>query len=203
MLGKKRNQSAVISIPVAVLILLAAGCGPSKPVIKRVTPDKGLIGTGFKIRGTFFGKTQEKSTVTIASKKTNVVSWSDTTITATVPLTLTAGTYPVVVKTTGGPSNKVSYTVYATFTGPTPLPAMLEFLKSRKVVTKGLTFTAVATSKTDPTWKLDKAVASDGTTYYFLFHKTKDGWTIKDFGTGFTADQMKIVGAPGDLKPPS
>jgi len=40
-------------------------------------------------------------------------------------------------------------------------------------------------------------------TYYFLVRKTKDGWTIKDFGTSLTADQMKIDGAPSDLKPPT
>jgi len=55
----------------------------------------------------------------------------------------------------------------------------------------------------DPNWKLDKAEKTDGTTYYFLFYKTADGWTLIDFGSGFTADQMKIDGAPGDLRPPT
>ena len=141
--------------------------------------------------------------MTVGGKKSAILSWSETSIRATVPAVLTAGTYPVVVTTVGGPGNKVSYTVFATFTGSTPLPAMLEFLKNRKVNTKGVVFTAVATSKVDPTWKLDKAVTSDGTTYYFLFRKTKDGWTIKDFGTSLSADQMKVDGAPSDLKPPA
>jgi hypothetical protein len=203
MLGTKRTRFAAIGTATALLILLASGCGPGKPVVKSVNPNKGLIGTGFKVSGISFGKTQLKSTVTVGGKKSTVVSWSDTSITATVPLTLTAGTYPLVVKTAGGPGNKVSYTVYATFTGSTPLPAMLEFLKNRKIDTTGMNFAVVATSTSDPNWKLDEAVASDGKTYYFLFHKTKDGWTIKDFGTTLTADQMQIDGAPGDLKPPS
>ncbi len=203
MLGMKRSQVAAICIAMALLMVVVVGCGASKPVIKSVTPNKGLVSTGFKISGKYFGKTQNKGTVTVGGKKSIVVSWSDTSIAATVPALLRAGGCPVVVKTAAGPSNKVTYTVFATFTGPTPLPAMLEFLKNRKVNTKGIVFTAVATSKVDPTWKLDKAVASNGTTYYFLFRKTTDGWTIKDFGTSLTADQMKTDGAPGDLKPPT
>jgi len=203
MLGMKRSQSAAIFIAMALLMVIAAGCGASKPVIKSVKPNKGLIRTGFKISGTLFGKTQVKSTVTVGGKKSTVVSWSDTSITATVPTILHAGSYPVVVTTKGGPSNKVTYTVFATFTGSTPLPAMLEFLKNRKVDSKGMTFTAVATSKTDPTWKLDKAAKTGGPTYYFLFHKTVDGWTLIDFGSSLTAEEMRIDGAPSDLKPPT
>ena len=203
MLGMKRSQITAIWIAMLLLVVVAAGCGASKPVIKSVKPNKGLVRTGFKISGTFFGKTQDKSTVTVGGKKSIVVSWSDTSITATVPLTLHAGSYPMVVTTDGGPSNKVTYTVFATFTGSSPLPAMLEFLKNRKIDSEGMSFSVVATSKMDPNWKLDKAEKTDGTTYYFLFYKTADGWTLIDFGSGFTADQMKIDGAPGDLRPPT
>jgi hypothetical protein len=203
MLGMKRSQITAIWIAMALLVVIAAGCGASKPVIKSVKPNKGLVRTGFKISGTFFGKTQDKSTVTVGGKKSIVVSWSDTSITATVPTILHAGSYPVVVTTVGGPSNKVTYTVFATFTGSTPLPAMLEFLKNRNVDSKGVSFTTVATSKMDPTWKLDKAAKTGGPIYYFLFRKTSDGWTIIDFGSSFTADQMRIDGAPSDLKPPT
>ena len=202
-LGMKRSQSTAICTAMALLMVIVVGCGASKPVVKSVRPNKGLVRTGFKISGTFFGKTQDKSTVTVGGKKSIVMSWSDTSITATVPTTLQAGSYPVVVTTGGGPSNKVTYTVFATFTGSTPLPAILEFLKNRKVDTKGMSVTVVATSKVDPTWKLDKAAKTGGPTYYFLFRKTTDGWTIIDFGSGFTADQMRIDGAPSDLKPPT
>lgn len=206
MVTGRRASSVGIGVAIALLALMAlllVGCGPGKPVIKTVAPDEGLIGTGFKITGTSFGKTKEKSTVTVGGKKATLVSWSDTSIKATVPLTLTAGKYPVIVKTAGGSSNKSSYTVYATFTGSTPLPAMMEFLKNRKIDTKGMNFTVVTTSTINPNWKLDKAVSSDGTTYYFLFRKTKDGWTIKEFGETLTAEQMKTVGAPTDIKPPT
>jgi hypothetical protein len=203
MVVTKRTQVVALCVGLLLLLAVATGCGTSKPVIKSVTPSKGLAGTGFKVSGTIFGKTQGKSTVTVGAKKSIIVSWSETSITATVPRTLRAGTYPVVVTTSAGPSNKVSYTVFATFTGSTPLPAMLEFLKNRNIDTKGMSFTAVATSKMDPTWKLDKAAKSGGPTYYFLFRKTTDGWTIVDFGPGFKADQMKIDGAPSDLQPPA
>jgi uncharacterized protein (TIGR03437 family) len=203
MLGVKIKHSTAICVALALLMLIAAGCGTSKPVIKSVKPNKGMVRTGFKISGTDFGKTKEKSTVTVGGKKVTTLSWSDTSIKTTVPIGLSAGSYPVVVTTAGGPSNKVTYTVYATFTGETPLPAMLEFLKNRKIDTKGMSFTVMATSKVDPTWKIDKAAKEGGPTYYFIFRKTTDGWTIVDFGTSFTTEQMRTVGAPSDLKPPT
>jgi uncharacterized protein (TIGR03437 family) len=198
-----RTSRSVAVLIAAVLLLVAAGCGAPKPVIKSVKPDEGLIRTGFKISGTSFDKTQKKSTVTVGGKKAPVLSWSDTSIEATVPIKLRAGKYPVVVTTDGGPSNKVTYTVFATFTGSTPLPAMLEFLKNRKIDTEGMSFSVVATSARNPDWKLDKAEKAGEPTYYFLFHKTADGWTLVDFGTDFTAEEMKIDGAPSDLKPPT
>lgn len=202
MSGTTRRLSVAVLIT-AVLLPAAAGCGPGKPVIKSVKPDKGLIRTGFKISGTAFGEKQGKSKVTVGGQKSPVLSWSETSIQATVPVKLHAGKYPVVVTTEAGASNKDTYTVYATFTGSTPLPAMLEFLKNRKIDTGDMTFSVVATSEVNPNWKLDKAEKTDGTTYYFLFRKTADGWTLIDFGTGFTTEQMRIDGAPSDLKPPT
>lgn len=202
--GMKKSLSATVLIATALLLVpTAAGCGPGKPVINAVKPDEGLIRTGFKISGTAFGETRRKSTVTVGGRKAPVASWSDTSIKATVPIKLTAGRYPVLVTTDGGPSNEKTYTVFATFTGSTPLPAMLEFLKNRKIDTKDMTFSVVATSKIDPSWKLDKAEKEGEPTYYFLFRETADGWTLIDFGTGFTAEQMRTVGAPSDLKPPT
>jgi uncharacterized protein (TIGR03437 family) len=203
MLLVKKRWIAGVCLAMALSVVIAAGCGPSAPVIKSVKPNKGLVRTGFKISGTDFGKTKGKSTVTVGGKKATTVSWSDTSVKATVPVTLHAGSFPVVVTTEGGPSNKVNYTVYATFTGETPLPAMLEFLKNRKVDTEGMEFSVVATSKVDPTWKIDKAAKEGEPTYYFIFRKTTDGWTIMDFGTSFTTEQMRTVGAPSDLKPPT
>lgn len=200
----KLTQFSAGSIALALLFALAlvSGCGASKPVISSVKPDKGLIGTGFEVKGEQFGETGKKRAVTVGGKKAEVESWSDTAITAIVPLTLKAGKHPVIVTTEAGPSDRNSYTVYATFTGETPLPAMLEFLKNRKIDTTGMTFEVVTTSKLDPEWKLDRAVAPDGETYYFLFRKTSDGWTIKEFGTTLTRKQMRTVGCPDDVEQP-
>lgn len=187
---------ALIALP-AVL----AGCGPAKPVINSVKPDRGLIGTAFRVTGENFEKTRRKSTLTVGGKKAEIVSWGENSVTAAVPISLTAGKYPVVVTTEGGPSNKGAYTVYATFTGSTPLPAMLQFLKNRKIDTEGMKFDVVATSK-DSNWKIDNAVAPDGTTYYFLFRKTSDGWTIKDFDRKLTEERLRFLKAPGDLEAP-
>ena len=199
----KRSQVIAICIVLMLLLAVVAGCGASKAVIKSVTPKEGLVGTGFKISGASFGKTQDKSTVTVGGKKAGIASWSDTSITATVHKSLIAGSYPVAVVTGAGTSNKVTYTVLPTFTGLSPLSAMLSFLMVRGVNTAAMSFSVVATSKTEPDWKLDKAVKTGEPTYYFIFHKVAEGWNIVDFGTRFTAEQMKVDGAPSDLQPPT
>src|SRR5450756_763304 len=82
MLGMKRSQVAAICIAIVLLMVVVVGCGANKPVIKSVTPNKGLAGTGFKVSGQYFGKAQGKSTVTVGGKKSTIISWSDTSITA-------------------------------------------------------------------------------------------------------------------------
>lgn len=206
MRGRKTRLFLSIFVAAALLqavsVLAGCGCGPSKPVISSIEPDRGLIGTGFRLKGTDFGETVRKSVVTVGGKRAQVQSWSETAIKALVPLTLRAGKHAVTVRTEAGPGNQVSYTVYATFTGETPLPAMLEFLKNRKIDTTDVKFEVVSTSELDPEWKLDRAVAPDGTVYYFLFRKTADGWTIKEYGTSLTEERMRTVGSPGDIKAP-
>jgi hypothetical protein len=114
---------------------------------------------------------------------------------------MAAGNYSITVTTSGGTSNKVSFTVEPSFTGSSPQPAMMNYLKSKGVDTTGMSFSVVATSKIDPNWKLDKATGASQGTSYFLFHKDSGGWAIVDYGTNLTADQLKADGAPSDIPP--
>jgi len=195
----RRYQAVLAAVALVVLLVLAAGCGASKPVVKSVAPKKGFQRTGFVITGTGFGATQGKSTVHLGSKTAKASSWTATAITASVPADMTGGNYSVTVTTDGGVSNKVSFTVEPAFTGSSPLPAMMNYLKSNSVDTNGMTFTVVTTSKTDPNWKLDKATGASQGTSYFLLHKDSTGWSIVDYGTKLTAAQLKADGAPKDI----
>jgi len=199
MLVMKRTHAVVFAPVFVLLLVLAAGCGVSKPVVKSVAPKTGFPGTGFKIAGTDFGTAKGKSTVRMGSKTLTTSSWSATGIATGVPKDMTAGNYSVTVTTSGGTSNKVAFTVEPSFTGSSPLPAMMNYLKSKSVDTNGLSFTVVTTSKSDPNWKLDKATRASQDTSYFLFHKESGGWAIVDYGTDLSADQLKLDGAPSDI----
>jgi len=199
MLIMNKNRAVLVTLFLVALLALAAGCGTSKPVVKSVAPKTGFQLTGFKITGTDFGATQGKSTVHLGSKTLKAASWSATSITASVPSDMSGGTYGITVTTGGGTSNKVSFTVEPSFTGSSPLPVMMNYLKSNSVDTSGMSFTVVTTSKNDPNWKVDKATGTSQGTSYFLFHKDSAGWSIVDYGTKLTADQLKADGAPSDI----
>lgn len=197
----RRSLTAAACAALLFALFASAGCGQGKGVIKSVTPKKGLAGTGFKISGSSFGKTGGRSAVTVGGRKAKVVAWGDTSIRAVVPEKLKAGAHRVVVVNAGGKSNAASYTVHPTYSGSTPLPAMASWLKSEGINVSGYEYSVVATSAIDPEWKLDKAAKPGSRTYYFLFHKKTDGWTIVDVGERLTASQVKLAGAPADLKP--
>lgn len=201
MLIMRKTQAVVVTLVLVALIALASGCGASKPVVKSVAPKEGFPGTGFKVTGTDFGESQGKSTVHLGSKTVTASSWSTTKISASVPKDLAAGSYSITVKTGGGTSNKVSFTASPSFTAESPLPAMQNYLKTKGVDTTDMSFSVVATSNIDPNWKLDIATGAGQDTSYFLFHKDSGGWTIIDYGTDLTADQLKADGAPSDIPP--
>jgi hypothetical protein len=91
--------------------------GPSKgknfkvplPAITSLSPTSGTIGTTVTINGKYFGATQ--GTVSFNNTGAAVSSWSDTSITCTVPKGATTG--PVVVTNEVGPSKGKNFTVRA------------------------------------------------------------------------------------------
>ena len=72
-------------------------------------PSPGVVAGTLTLQGLGFGSSQGTSTVTVNGVSASVSSWSDTSISATVPAGATTG--PVVVTTAGPASNGLSYTI--------------------------------------------------------------------------------------------
>ena len=85
--------------------------GPA-PVIRKLKPGLGAVGTVVKIKGAHFGVSQGDSTVTFNGVSAEPVSWSDTKIKAAVPAGASTG--PVVVTVNGQASSGIEFTVTAT-----------------------------------------------------------------------------------------
>lgn len=197
----RRTQAGIVLV-IAILLVFVGGCGGSKPVIKSLNPKSGLAGIEFKLSGTGFGQKQGKSAVHVGTKTADISSWSETSISASVPSSLSSGRSSVSVVTATGTSNKVNFSVIKPVTASSPLQAMVNYLKSKGIDTTDISFEVVSVSKTDPNWKVDKASKTGKPTEYFLVHKVSDGWTVIDYGKSFTTTKMKADGAPSDLAPP-
>src|SRR5712672_1445949 len=79
----------------------------------------GLTGTQVTITGSGFGAAQGNSVVTLNSTPVTITSWSDTSISCTVPTGATTGPLVVTVAPSMVNSNPVTFTVLST-TLPTP-----------------------------------------------------------------------------------
>jgi len=80
------------------------------PHTNSISPTSGPVGTLVAISGSNFGSTQGSSTVSLGTTAATVSSWSDTQIIATVP-SLSVGTYDVMITTSAGSSNLVSFQI--------------------------------------------------------------------------------------------
>jgi hypothetical protein len=97
--------------------------GPLVPGITSLTPASGNAGTSVVIGGGNFGASQGTSTVTFNGVAAGVVSWSNTSITAIVPAM--ANTGPVIVSTSAGASNSMTFTVTNASNGGMSIPLNL------------------------------------------------------------------------------
>jgi len=106
------NTPAVTpAIPSATPVPLAAS--PATPPINPlVTPALGPHGTTATINGAGFGTTQGSNTITVGGASAEVVTWSDTSITFTVP-SVPVGPVSVVVNVNGVASNAAPFNVTA------------------------------------------------------------------------------------------
>jgi hypothetical protein len=67
------------------------------PIIRGITPSSGPVNTQVQISGSGFGATQGTSAIKIGAIAPNVVSWSDSQITATLPAATVTGAVQVTV----------------------------------------------------------------------------------------------------------
>lgn len=88
------------------------------PQISSLVPSNGPTGTSAIISGSNFGTTQGTSTVTFNGVTATPSSWSNTSITVTVPSGVTTG--PVIVTAGGVASNGVTFTVSPAINSLTP-----------------------------------------------------------------------------------
>jgi len=87
----------------------ASGGGTTSPGIVALSPSSGPTGIAVTISGGNFGSTQGTSSVTFGGVAATATSWSNNSITATVPANALTG--DVVVTVSGVASNAVTYTV--------------------------------------------------------------------------------------------
>ncbi|MHB1685622.1 MAG: cellulase family glycosylhydrolase, partial [Bacilli bacterium] len=116
--------------------------GTTAPAISSLSPTSGAPGTSVTISGTNFGTTQGSSTVDFGSTAGTATSWSDTSITATVP-SVAAGSTSVTVDVGGQVSSAAAFTVT---TSATPASISVTPLQlSATSVAAGGTLTGTAT----------------------------------------------------------
>ena len=212
------RRTVVYSISIFLMVFLAlaltSGCGcgdkkSSEPKISSVTPNSGAPGTEVKIAGENFGSSQGTSAVHIEEKSCGVVSWSSEQITIKVPSGLKEGSHRITVLTGSGKSSKMAFTVISApeqqernqgeVEHPTPMSAMLDYMKKNGIDSTGYTFSVYKTSKEDPNWKIDIASKTGQSPIYFVLHKVNNNWTVVDHGNAFTAAELQADGIPSDL----
>ena len=114
-------------------VLFTVPAPPSLPTLTSLTPSNGPTGISVVVAGTNFGATQSTSKITFDGFAAMVISWSDTSITATVPST--ANTGPVQVTTAAGASNTLTYTVTNPSNGGTGGPLNLLLIPAESFAT--------------------------------------------------------------------
>jgi len=212
---KTPTIKSVVSILVLLgMLLIPLGCGEKaeKPTVTGISPNSGTPGSVVQVFGSKFGDAQGESVVHVGEKVAEVLSWSDTVIAIKIPQGLAATTQGISVLTQAGESNEFDFRVElpkpeqeprrseGQIENPTPLSAMLAFLKKEGIVPSGWTFSIVKLSSLDPNWKIDDARKPDGKILYFLLKNVQGNWSVVDYGQTFTPDEMKSDGAPNDLQ---
>ena len=214
MKGSKWTAVMALCVLAVLVLTLAAGCGKkaNAPELSVLDPNTGPEGTIVRIIGANLGASQGTSVVHVGTKVADPLAWSDTLVTIRIPSGLDNAAQGVTVLTPDGESDEVDFTVSSSskpnppapnpgdIEHPTPVSAMLDFMKKNGINTSGWTFSVVKASASDPTWKIDEAVKSGQKTLYFLLHQVKSSWTVVDYGTAMTPDQIKGKGAPADLQ---
>ena len=89
--------------------------------VTAVTPNSGITGETVIITGSGFGTSQGSSTLTFNGTKATVISWTNTSLVASVPAAATSG--PVVVNVAGANSDGIYFTAQPHILSFSPNPA--------------------------------------------------------------------------------
>jgi hypothetical protein len=165
----------------------------STPSISSLSPTSGAAGSSVTISGANLGASQGTSTVKFGTTTATVTSWSNTSITATVPSTLAAGSVNITVTTSAGTSNAVAFTVTTAtgdFTKSTTETSSntlkISFIPTTVSTTPILHFTSTAlfggaqqnvlmTDAGGGTWTYSLSPLSAGNVVTYSFTYTKNG----------------------------
>jgi regulation of enolase protein 1 (concanavalin A-like superfamily) len=101
-LAVSANNNSALATATFDNVSVSSGAVPA-PVIASLSPAAGPIGTQVTVTGSAFGASQGSSTVTLSGTPLTPNSWSDTSISITIPLGATSG--PVIVTTAPGMLN--------------------------------------------------------------------------------------------------
>jgi RHS repeat-associated protein len=107
------RRRAALFFALSLTFLFCGRAHGQSPTVTGLSPATGPVGSLVTITGSNFGSTQGSSTVSLNGTPSPVVSWSATTISATVPTGSSSGTFTVTVGTSS--ANSSTFTV-------TPLP---------------------------------------------------------------------------------
>lgn len=124
-------------VPQAISLTLTAAAGgetrttgmqvlPEPPVLSSLAPATGTVGTTVTVTLTGSGFIADDTTVSVGGaalvgvSNVTVVNGTRATATFAIDAGATAGTYPVTVTTSGGPSGARGFTVTSAATAPTP-----------------------------------------------------------------------------------
>jgi RHS repeat-associated protein len=101
----------IVLLGLSFLFVFNARTQAQAPSITSISPTTGPVGTQVTIAGSNFGATKGSSTLTLNGTTAAVVSWTNTSITATVPSGASSGSFSVTVN--GTPASSSSFTVIA------------------------------------------------------------------------------------------
>jgi RHS repeat-associated protein len=116
-IGVSSNDTTATAAAVFDNVSVTSAAAPA-PSITTVSATTGSIGSQAVLTGSSFGSTQGSSLVVLAGATLTINSWTDTSITVTIPTGATSGPLAVEVAPSFNASNPISFAVTST-----PLPA--------------------------------------------------------------------------------
>ncbi|TXK85002.1 glycosyl hydrolase [Paenibacillus sp. N3.4] len=103
------SDGKTLSVPAGQIVSTIGAS--TNPTITSLNPTSGPTGTSVTISGSNFGAAQGASTLKFGTTSAAVSSWSNTSITATVPTGLAIGSYNVIATVSGIASNSQVFSV--------------------------------------------------------------------------------------------